>query len=167
MAFVVGWKNINAKVAKKKKVAKEPETAFLPLGLIRNPPYGLIQNPPKGRMRRYRSGKEQRNGEARKISACYSEPWLLTCDRPLDHLSAQSIVKLYSQRMRIEQQFRDTKNMALGMGLSDSRSAGATRLQTLLLIAHIAQLALRLIGEAAKVPAAGASVDEHRAQGSR
>jgi len=36
-----------------------------------------------------------------------------------------------------------------------------------LLIAHIAQLALRLIGEAAKAPAAGTSVDEHRAQGSR
>ena len=52
--------------------------------------------------------------------------------------------------MRIEQQFRDTKNVTLGMGLSHNRSAGATRLQTLLLIAHIAQLALRLIGEAAK-----------------
>jgi len=121
---------------------------------VRNNPLGcrlvLIRNLPKGRKRRYRSGKEQRNGEARKISARYREPWLLTCDRPLNHLSAQSIAKLYAQRMRIEQQFRDTKNMALGMGLSHSRSAGTTRLQILLLIAHIAQLALRLIGEAAK-----------------
>ena len=121
---------------------------------VRNNPLGcrlvLIKNPPKGRKRRYPSGKEQRNSEARKISARYREPWLLTCDRTLDHLSAQSIVKLYAQRMRIEQQFRDTKNVTLGMGLSHNRSAGATRLQTLLLIAHIAQLALRLIGEAAK-----------------
>jgi len=56
--------------------------------------------------------------------------------------------------------------MALGMGLSHCRSAGATRLLILLLIAHIAQLALRLIGEAAKAPAAGTSVDEHRAANS-
>lgn len=121
---------------------------------VRNNPLAcrlvLIRNPPKGRKRRYPSGKEQRNSEARKISARYREPWLLTCDRSLDHLGAQSIVKLYSRRMRIEQQFRDTKNIALGMGLSHNRSAGATRLQALLLIAHIAQLALRLIGEAAK-----------------
>ena len=86
----------------------------------------------------------------RKIALRNREPWLLTCTRQLDHLSARSIVHLYAQRMRIEQQFRDTKSMALGMGLSHNRSAGAERLQTLLLIAHIAQIALRLIGEAAK-----------------
>ena len=67
---------------------------------VRNNPLGcrlvLIKNPPKGRKRRYPSGKEQRNSEARKISARYREPWLLTCDRTLDHLSAQSIVKLYA-----------------------------------------------------------------------
>src|SRR5258707_3879082 len=86
----------------------------------------------------------------RKITLRNREPWLLTCSRHLDHVSAQSIVKLYAQRMRIEQQFRDTKNATLGMGLSRNRSAGVERLQALLLIAHIAQLVLRLIGEAAK-----------------
>ncbi len=52
--------------------------------------------------------------------------------------------------MRIEVQFRDTKNLALGMGLSQSRSQGQQRLQALLLIAHIAELAKRLIGEASQ-----------------
>lgn len=52
--------------------------------------------------------------------------------------------------MRIEQQFRDTKNLALEQGLSQSRSCGQQRLQALLLIAHIAQWAKRLIGEVAK-----------------
>jgi len=110
----------------------------------------LIRNPPKGRKCRYPSGKERRNSPMRKIASRNREPWLLTCSTQLDHLSAQSIVKLYAQRMRIEQQFRDTKNVTLGMGLSRSRSAGARRLQGLLLIAHVAQLVLRLIGEAAK-----------------
>lgn len=121
---------------------------------VRNNPLAcrlvLIKNPPKGRKCHYPSGKQKRNTPMRKIALRNREPWLLSCSGQLDHLSAQSIVKLYAQRMRIEQQFRDTKNAALGMGLSRSRSTGAERLQALLLIAHIAQLILRLIGEAAK-----------------
>lgn len=110
----------------------------------------LVKNPPKARKCRYPSGKEKRNSPMRKIASRNREPWLLTCSPALEHLSANAIVKLYAQRMRIEQQFRDTKNTALGMGLSHNRSAGSKRLQALLLIAHIAQLALRLIGEAAR-----------------
>jgi len=121
---------------------------------VRNNPLAcrlvLIKNLPKGRKCRYASGKQKHGTPMRKIALRNREPWLLTCTRQLDHLSAQSIVKLYAQRMRIEQQFRDTKNVALGMGLSHNRSAGARRLQALLLIAHIAQLVLRLIGEAGK-----------------
>ncbi|MDO8813597.1 MAG: hypothetical protein Q7J38_16440 [Gallionella sp.] len=52
--------------------------------------------------------------------------------------------------MSIEQSFRDTKNSALGMGLCQSHTHGAVRLQALLLMAHIAQFALRLIGLCAK-----------------
>lgn len=110
----------------------------------------LVKRAPKGRKCRYPSGRERRNTSKRKIASRNREPWLLSCSRQLDHMSAESIVKLYAQRMRIEQQFRDTKNVALGMGLAHSRSAGVPRLEALLLVAHIAQLALRLIGEAAK-----------------
>lgn len=52
--------------------------------------------------------------------------------------------------MRIEEEFRDTKNIVLGAGLSLSRSQGQQRLQALLPIGHIAQMARRLIGEAAR-----------------
>ncbi len=86
----------------------------------------------------------------RKIAQRYREPWLLSYAPELAYLGASAIVKLYAQRMKIEQQFRDTKNLALGMGLSQSKSRGQLRLQALLFIAHIAQLAKRLIGEAAK-----------------
>lgn len=110
----------------------------------------LIKKHPTGRRCRYPSGREQRHNQARKIARCQREPWLLTCAPQLAHLSAQTIVNLYAQRMRIEQQFRDTKNCALGMGLHQARSAGVMRLQALLLIAHVAALAKRLIGEAAQ-----------------
>jgi len=43
------------------------------------------------------------------------------------------------------------KNVVLGAGLPLSRSQGRQRLQALLLIGHIAQMAKRLIGEAANV----------------
>lgn len=110
----------------------------------------LVKHSPKGRKRRYASGKEQKNSTAKKCAARYREPWLLSCSPSLAHLSAEAIVRLYAQRMRIEEEFRDTKNIVLGAGLSLSRSHGQQRLQALLLIGHIAQMAKRLIGEAAK-----------------
>jgi hypothetical protein len=103
----------------------------------------------KGRTRKYRSGKEALNSQTKKIAACQREPWLLSCSPGLAHLSARAIVSLYAQRMRIEQQFRDTKNCSLGAGLRQSRSQGVARLQMLLLIDHVAALVKRLIGEAA------------------
>ena len=110
----------------------------------------LVKRVPKGRKHRYPSGKEQRHSPARKCAARNREPWLLSCSPELEHLSAGALVRLYAQRMRIEEEFRDTKNLVLGAGLSASRSRGALRLQALLLIGHLAQLARRLIGEAAR-----------------
>lgn len=112
--------------------------------------YALIKTKPAGRKHQYPSGKVKNNSTAKKIAQCNREPWLLSYSPELAHLGAGVIIKLYAQRMRIEQQFRDTKNIAHGQGLSQSKSGGQQRLQALLLIAHIAQLTKRLIGEAAK-----------------
>ena len=121
---------------------------------VRNRPltcrFALIKMKPAGRQRKYPSGKVTNNSSARKIAQRYREPWLLSYSPELSYLGANAIIKLYGQRMKIEQQFRDTKNLGLGMGLSQSKSAGQPRLQALLLIAHIAALTKRLIGEAAK-----------------
>ena len=121
---------------------------------VRNHPlicrFALIKKKAIGRKHKYPSGKVKNNSTARKIAQRYREPWLLSYSPELAYLGADTIVKLYAQRMTIEQQFRDTKNLARGMGLAQSKSRGQQRLQALLLIAHIAQLAKRLIGEAAK-----------------
>jgi hypothetical protein len=121
---------------------------------VRNHPltcrFALVKTKPAGRQRKYPSGKVTNNSTSRKIAQRYRESWLLSYSPDLAYLGAAAIVNLYAQRMKIEQQFRDTKNLALGMGLSQSKSRGQQRLQALLLIAHIAQLAKRLIGEAAK-----------------
>ena len=109
-----------------------------------------VKRLPTGRKHRYPSGKEQRHTQSKKIAAAAREPWLLSCSPGLAHLSAEAVVSLYAQRMKIEQGFRDTKNERLGLGLTRSLSHGQLRLEALLLIGHIAGVAKRLIGEAAK-----------------
>lgn len=125
-----------------------------PYEAVRNHPlachFALTKTKPAGRKRKYPSGKVRNNSPMRKIAKRQREPWLLSYSPELAYLGGAAIVKLYAQRMRIEQQFRDTKNLARGQGLSQSMSHGQRRLHALLLIAHITQLAKRLIGEAAK-----------------
>lgn len=109
-----------------------------------------VKRIPKARKLRYASGKEHCNSRSKKIAAAAREPWLLSCSPGLAHLSADAVVHLYAQRMKIEQGFRDTKNERLGLGLTRSLSHGQRRLEALLVIGHIASIAKRLIGEAAK-----------------
>lgn len=109
-----------------------------------------VKRLPTGKKHRYPSGKEQRHTQSKKIAATAREPWLLSCSPGLAYLNAEAIVSLYAQRMKIEQSFRDTKNERLGLGLTRSLSHGQQRLEALLLIGHIAGVAMRLIGEAAK-----------------
>lgn len=90
------------------------------------------------------------NSQSKKNAAAARDPWLLSCSPGLAHLSAEAIVALYAQRMKIEQSFRDTKNERLGLGLTRSHSHGQRRLEALLLIGHVASIAKRLIGEVAK-----------------
>ena len=84
--------------------------------------FALIKKKPTGRKLKYPSGKVKNNSTARKIAQCHREPWLLCYSPELAYLGADTIVKLYAQRMKIEQQFRDTKNLALGLGLAQSKS---------------------------------------------
>ena len=110
----------------------------------------LVKRLPKGRHRLTINGTKQVGRASAKNARAAREPWLLVSSPDLRHLAAEAIVGLYSQRMRIEQSFRDTKNLRLGMGLETARSRGKPRLEMLLLIAHLASFVQRLIGESAK-----------------
>ncbi len=110
----------------------------------------LVRQRAKGRHRLNIYGQRRRSRTNAKCARAAKDPWLVAASPRLDHLSAAAIVKLYAQRMRIEQSFRDTKNVTLGQGLQITRSRTRERLQTLLLIGHLAAFVQRLIGEAAK-----------------
>jgi len=110
----------------------------------------LSKRPKKGRRCLNMYGVKRAGRSSAKNARSASEPWLLVSSLGLQHLSADAIVGLYSQRMRIEQSFRDTKNLRVGLGLDVARSRSKQRLEILLLIAHLALFVQRLIGESAK-----------------
>lgn len=110
----------------------------------------LVKLPARGRHRLNIYGRRRAGRTSTKCARAAQDPWLLAASMRLDHLSAPTIVQLYAQRMRIEQSFRDTKNLRLGQGLQTTRSRTRERLQMLLLIGHLAAFVQRLIGEEAK-----------------
>ena len=78
------------------------------------------------------------------------EPWLLVACTQLADRSAKKLVRLYRQRMQIEESFRDMKSQQFGEGLECSRSRGVGRFTVLVLIASLAAFVLWLLGTAAQ-----------------
>ena len=76
------------------------------------------------------------------------EPWLLATS--LSHHTAKQIVAMYSERMQIEETFRDAKNHRFGWSFEDARSDSAERLRVLFLLAALGMIALHLVGLAAE-----------------
>jgi len=111
----------------------------------------LTRQPPRGRHRLNIYGRPRVGRASAKAARSAREPWLVAASPTLDHLTASGIINLYGQRMRIEQSFRDTKNLRVGLGLQATRTRSSERLQMLLLVAHLASFVQRLIGEDAKV----------------
>lgn len=110
----------------------------------------LARRPHQGRHRLNIYGEKRKGHTSAKCARSAREPWLLVSSLGLRHLSAATLIGLYAQRMRIEQSFRDTKNVRTGFGLDAARSRSGQRFEMLLLLAHLASFVQRLIGESAK-----------------
>jgi hypothetical protein len=76
------------------------------------------------------------------------EAWCLASSR--GDLTASEIVKLYGRRFTIEENFRDTKNLRFGLGLSATHIGSPERRDRLLLLIAVAQALLTLLGAAAE-----------------
>jgi hypothetical protein len=74
------------------------------------------------------------------------EPWVLVSSLTQAQDNPNHIVNIYRQRMRIEENFRDTKCPHYGLGLRDSLTRTPERMAILLLIAAIATFAAWLAG---------------------
>jgi hypothetical protein len=79
-------------------------------------------------------------------SKANKEPWVLVSSLSLNTDNANAAVNIYRQRMRIEENIRDTKCPHYGLGLKKSLSRSPKRLNILLLISTFATFAAWIAG---------------------
>lgn len=104
-----------------------------------------VRNKQQKRKRKISSGKMEKS-----YRRANKEPWLLATSLPGGQKEAKLFMSHYRKRMKIEQEFRNTKNGTWGIGLEHSRTRAIERLQILLLIGYLAIFILWLIGLAAE-----------------
>lgn len=106
----------------------------------------LYKGKKKNRHRLNENKTHSRSRKSNQHSRAHKEPWLLVTSLEPSEKTIQEVVKIYRQRMRIEENFRDTKCTRYGFGLKESRSRTTQRMKVLLLIAAIATFACWLAG---------------------
>jgi len=100
----------------------------------------------KGRHVLTRYKKRSRDGMSERHSKAAKEPWLLVSSLNETKPNPILIVTIYRQRMRIEENIRDTKCPHYGLGLKKSLTKSYQRMSILLLVAAIATFAAWLAG---------------------
>jgi hypothetical protein len=110
----------------------------------------MVKSKPKKRIKKNLRGKKVQCSPSLKHAKRGREPWLIFTSLSAHKYNAQKIIKFYTQRMQIEEAFRDLKNTNNGLSLRHCRSYQKGRLNIALLIATITHLLLWLIGLIAK-----------------
>jgi len=108
----------------------------------------LVQSKKRGRVKKTTRGTRSKANQSLKVAAREREPWLIASSLPNSGATAKKVVRIYRQRMQIEESFRDMKNTRSGFSLRDSRTNTAKRLTILMLINTLAQFVVWLIGRA-------------------
>lgn len=93
-------------------------------------------------------GLPRAGAELEKMRRSAKEPWMLATS--LTRQSATKIVRIYAQRMQIEETFRDAKSPRFGFGLSYARTSSPERANVLLLLCAFAHMLSFLVGIAAE-----------------
>lgn len=107
----------------------------------------LYKGTSKGRKALTLNKRTQRASKKNKVhSKAHKEPWLLVTSFTKASLNPSLIVNIYRQRMRIEENIRDTKCPHYGLGLRNSLTQSPQRMNILLLIAAIATFVAWLAG---------------------
>ena len=118
----------------------------------------------KGRHQVNKNKKKSNAGKSKTYSKANKEPWVLVSSIPLAKEKPVLITNIYRQRMRIEQNIRDTKCPHYGLGLKKSLTRNPQRMNILLLIAAISTLAAWLAGLIIKLRNCAADFQAHSAK---
>ena len=100
----------------------------------------------KGRHKLNQYRKRSLSGDSKKYARSNKEPWVLVTSMEPGKSMASKVVRIYKQRMQIEENFRDTKCPHYGLGLKNSLSRSPGRVAILLLIAALATFSAWLAG---------------------
>ena len=106
----------------------------------------LYKGKNKNRHKRNLNKKISAAGKSKRYSTAAKEPWMLVTSLSQARDNPAHIVNIYRQRMRIEENFRDTKCSHYGQGLKHSLTKSPERMAILLLIAAIATWAAWIAG---------------------
>ena len=106
----------------------------------------LYHRPPKGRKHRNKRGQVSQDSASRAIARRQKEPWVLVTNLPSRSTQAKKVVAIYRQRMQIEEGFRDVKSPLFGLGFGMHQSRQGRRIEILLLIAMLANMAMMVAG---------------------
>lgn len=106
----------------------------------------LYKGKTKKRVTLNRYKKKSRSGMSKRYAKASKEPWILVTSLKEAVLNPILIVTIYRQRMRIEENIRDTKCSHYGLGLKNSLTRCAQRMNILLLIAALITFAAWLAG---------------------
>lgn len=106
----------------------------------------LYHRPPRGRKHRNKQGRVSQDSSSREIARRQKEPWVLVHNLPDRATRAEKVVKIYRQRMQIEEGFRDVKSPLFGLGFGMHQSRQGKRIEILLLIAMLANVAVMVAG---------------------
>lgn len=104
----------------------------------------LHKKEPKGRKNKRSRCGIARPSQIKDARSAAKEPWLIFSST--NNFKPREIMKLYSRRMQIEQNFRDEKSERFGFGLRASYSRSAGRVLVLSLLATLSTIVLWLIG---------------------
>lgn len=102
------------------------------------------KKPAKGRKKKRSKGKPGLTKTNKEQSKSAKEPWLIFSST--DDFTPREIIKLYSRRMQIEQNFRDEKSERFGFGLRASKSRSTGRMLVLSLLATLSTIVMWLLG---------------------
>ncbi|HHL2713287.1 TPA: IS4 family transposase [Yersinia enterocolitica] len=104
----------------------------------------LHQKALKGRKNKRSRCRPTRFSQVCDARGAAKEPWLIFSST--DDFKPREIMKLYSRRMQIEQNFRDEKSERFGFGLRASYSRSAGRMLVLSLLATLSTIVMWLLG---------------------
>lgn len=106
----------------------------------------LYHRPPKGRKDYNKRGQVSQDSASRTMARRQEEPWVLVTNLPSRSTLAKKVVAIYRQRMQIEEGFRDVKSPLFGLGFGMHQSRQGKRIEILLLIAMLANVAMMVAG---------------------